>query len=428
MGRGSQDATLEYNIEHNYLQVVQRGCNTPRNIDYLLERPPEQMVVTNLVNEIKERGFLPTEDPLTEFDTDRHPPEISSYLQRFDQLGSELPNLIESGEVRSALRSLDPPPDEIITRLDEREITRLCKLSAFFASAYVHYDHPDAEAVSTIPAGIAIPLYETSVSIGRKPILAYDLLCLHNFRRKDPDGELSPDNSDHIERFTHYDDERWFVIIHVAIEAAAEPAIAACTVAQQAVIDDDPTTLREALERIGDSLAEQARIMSRMTEGNDPEVFAHEFRPYYEGFDDVVYKGVEEFDGEPQSFRGGSGAQSSALPSIDATLGIEHELTKMVEKLGDMRSYMPPLHRSTIEELESGPDIVEYVTDHDTEELWNAYEECTAELERFRKIHFSQVIQYIREETGDEEGTGGTNYMKFLRKLQEETKSPRSNR
>jgi indoleamine 2,3-dioxygenase len=228
-----------------------------------------------------------------------------------------------------------------------------------------------------------------------------------------------------VQRFTHYDDERWFVIVHIAIEAAAAPAIRACPVAQQAVRDDDPELLQDALETIAESLSEQTKIMRRMTEGNDTQVFANEFRPYYEGFDDVVYEGVDELEGTPQSFRGSSGAQSSILPSIDATLGIEHEATEMTEKLGDMRSYMPPLHRSTIDKLDRGPSVSEYVTEHKSDSLRSTYNDCVTELEQFRRTHFKQVIQYIREVTGDTEGTGGTNYMAYLRKLEDETKLSR---
>jgi len=381
------------------------------------------MSEAELLEEVdKERGFLPARNPLTEFDTDHHRPAVARYLRHLDQLGTELPDLVESDNVRQPLRSIETPPAGLVSELNDREIHRLCQLSGFFASAYVNHDLPDGQSISTLPAGIAVPLYETSMEIGRQPILSYDLLCLHNFQLKDPDGEITLDNLDVVQRFTHYDDERWFVIVHVAIEAAAAPAISACPVAQQAIRDDDPQQLQDALETIAESLSEQTKIMQRMTEGNDTEVFANEFRPYYDGFDDIVYEGVDELEGQPQSFRGGSGAQSSLLPSLDATLGVEHEATEMTEKLGDMRSYMPPLHRTTIEQLDNGPSISEYVTEQGSDSLRSTYNNCIAELEQFRRTHFKQVIQYIREVTGETEGTGGTNYMPYLRKLEQETK------
>ncbi|RQG86802.1 indoleamine 2,3-dioxygenase [Natrarchaeobius halalkaliphilus] len=372
-----------------------------------------------------QRGFLPTPDPLTSFNTDQYDSMTSEYLQRLDQVGDNLPDLIESGEVRPVLRSLEKPPAGLLDKLNDREMIRLCQLSGFFASAYVNYGQLIGEDDSVLPAGMAIPLYETSEEIGRKPILSYDLLCLHNFQRKDPDGDLSVENLDLIQSFTHHDDERWFVIIHVAIEAAAGPAITACSTAQQAVREDDPELLLRKLHTIEESLVEQTSIMQRMTEGNDTSVFANEYRPYYYGFDEIIFEGVNELEGTPQSLRGGSGAQSSILPSIDATLGIKHDATKMIEKLDDMRSYMPPFHRNTITELDTGPDIKEYVAKQGSDELRRAYNNCITNLITFRKVHFRQISQYIREETGDTTGTGGTNYAYYLQKMKEETEAAR---
>lgn len=370
----------------------------------------------------EQRGFLPAPDPLTSFNTNRHNSSISDYLQRMDQLGNELPDLIESGNVRPVLGSLGTPPDGLLDELNEREVIRLCKLSGFFASAYINYGLMSGEEKSVLPAGMAIPLYRTSKEIGRKPILSYDVLCLHNFQRKSPEGSLSVENLDLIQSFTHYDDERWFVIIHVAIEAAAGPAITACSTAQQAVRNDDPELLLNQLYTIEESLNEQTSIMRRMTEGNEPSVFANEYRPYYNGFDEIVFEDVDELEGEPQTLRGSSGAQSSILPSIDATLGIKHDETKMMEKLGDMRSYMPPVHRNTVERFQGGPDVKEYVAAQNSKDLREAHNDCISALIEFRDVHFQQISQYIREETGDETGTGGTRYAFYLQKMKEETK------
>jgi len=367
------------------------------------------------------RGFLPPRDPLCEFDAERHTGDIGEYLRTLNRLGHRLPDLLDTGELRSAVRSLEAPPVGTLDDLNEREFTRLCLLSGFLASGYVNLI--GAEPVDVLPRGVAVPLYETSREIGRKPILSYDLLCLHNFRRPDPAGDITLDNLDTVQQFTRHDDERWFVSIHVAIEAAAIPAMTACSTAQRAISRDDPHRLREALETIAASIADQIDIMRRMTDGNDTTVFANAFRPYYNGFEDVVYEGVDETDGQPQTFRGGSGAQSSILPAIDATLGIDHRETAMTEKLDDMRRYMPPKHRSTVDTLRNGPDVVRYVDGSESDELRTAYNTCIDELTRFRDIHFEEVIQYIREETGDETGTGGTDYMSYLREIERETEA-----
>lgn len=367
------------------------------------------------------RGFLPESDPLLAFETSKRDRAVANFLREYDRLGTELPGRLEDGTLRPAVRDLEPPPNGLFEAISEREAVRLCLLSGFFASAYVH--EIGADPVDRLPAGVAVPLYRTSQRFGRKPILSYDVLCLHNWQRRDPDAGFDVDNLDTVQQFTSLSDERWFVAVHVAIEARAGPALTACARAQGAVRDDDPDALLAALETISDSLEEQTAIMGRMTENNDPEAFARKYRPYYDGFDEIVYEGVDELEGTPRTFRGGSGAQSSVLPSIDAALGIDHAATELIDKLLDMRSYMPEGHRAVIAAFDEGPDVGNFVADNGREELCAEYNRCMDELGAFREVHFGQVSQYIKEVTGDTTGTGGTDYMQFLPMLKKETES-----
>ncbi|WP_254861956.1 indoleamine 2,3-dioxygenase [Halovivax gelatinilyticus] len=367
-----------------------------------------------------ERGFLPERDPLESFSVDRFGADEEATLLAYDRLAEELPVRLEEGTFRDSVDGLSIPPASLYPSLTDREARRLCLLSGFFASAYVH--EIGADPVSHLPEPIAVPLVETSRRFGRKPILSYDVLCLHNWRRREPGADLTdPTNLESVERFTTLDDERWFVVIHVAIEASAGEALRACARAQQAVRAADPDALVDALGTVADSIAAQTAIMRRMTERNDPEAFAHRYRPYYEGFDDVVYEGVPGFRGDPQAYRGGSGAQSSVLPSIDAALGIDHATTELIEKLTDMRSYMPDAHRAVVDAFDRGPAVGSYVDETGRDDLREAYNACTEELATFRRVHFGQVIQYIRAVTGETTGTGGTDYMQFLQEMQEET-------
>ena len=363
------------------------------------------------------RGFLPDEDPLTRFDTTRGDGS-DAYLRRLDDLGARLPGLLDEGELRPLVDDLEAPPDGLLDGLTDRETIRLCLLSGFLASGYVN--QIGADPVDRLPAGAAVPLYRTSRRLGRKPILSYDLLCLHNFRRRDPDGGLVLENLGTVQQFTDLEDERWFVVVHVAIEAAAGPALVACARAQEAIHEDDPAALETALETIADSLEAQTAIMRRMTERNDPTAFATDYRPYYNGFDDLVYEGVGELEGA-QTYRGGSGAQSCVLPSIDATLGIDHETTELIEKLLDMRTYMPEKHRAVVEAFDRDVDVRPYVAPREDDALAAAFNRCIEELQTFRLVHFGQVIQYIRKVTGETTGTGGTDYMSFLGEMEDET-------
>lgn len=382
-----------------------------------MDRTSGAVVAARRVDE--ERGFLPDEDPLPRFPTDGRRGPVGTYLRELDRLGEALPDRLRDGDARPAVEALETPPDGTVDALTDQEVVRLCLLGAFFASGYVHQIGSDP--VDRVPAGAAVPLYRASRRLGRKPMLSYDLLCLHNFRRLDPDDGLAVENVSPVQRFTDLEDERWFVAIHVAIEAAAGPALVACARAQDAVRADEPAALVDALETVADSLSEQTAIMRRMTERNAPTAFATAFRPYYAGFDGVVFEGVDEFEGEPQTLRGGSGAQSCVLPSIDAALGVDHEATALVEKLRDMRSYMPERHRSVVEAYEADVDVRPYVARSDDRTLRAAYNRCLDRLEAFREVHFGQVVQYISETTGDTTGTGGTDFMSFLSDMAEET-------
>ena len=218
------------------------------------------------------RGFLPNEDPLVRFDTSGYGSAVAEYLASLDALGGRLPELLDAGESRPVLDDLTPPPDGLVEELSDRAVQRLCLLTGFFASGYVN--EIGSGPVDSLPAGVAVPLYRSSQRLGRKPILSYDTIGLHNFRRLDPAGELALDNLDTVQQFTALSDEQWFVIIHVAIEAAAGPGLVAAADAQRAVRRDEPDRLRTHLRTIASSMETQTAVMGRMSEHNEPEVFA----------------------------------------------------------------------------------------------------------------------------------------------------------
>ncbi len=369
------------------------------------------------------RGFLPESDPLRAFETGDHDPDIARYLEELDRLGDALPELLDDGMFREVGDALPSPPPGTFDELSTEEVKRLCLLASFFASGYVHQTG-DGE-VDRLPAGIAIPLYHSSKRIGRKPIAAYDTICLRNYELIDDTHGFQVENIRPVQRFTDLADETWFVAIHVAIEAAAGEALTACALAQEAIEAGNPAEVHSALSDIETSLERQTAIMQRMTEGNDPQAFVDGFRPYYQGFDGIVFEGVSAIASEPQHLRGGSGAQSSALPSIDAAFGIDHEQTELIDKLDDMRSYMPAVHREAIEAFADGPDILAFVQSTGDPELVDAFNRCIDGIVAFREVHFTQVAQYIRELAEDATGTGGTDYMTFLPKMKHETERQR---
>jgi indoleamine 2,3-dioxygenase len=363
-----------------------------------------------------EHGFLPDTEPLMSFGTDAHP-----HLQSLDKLGDGLPSLIENDQLRSAVENLEAPSPDVFDELTERELMRVYSVTGFLANAYVH--KPNEPSANTIPTGVAVPLYESTKRLGRTPVLSYDAYVLHNWTLTDTDRSMTPPNVDTITNFFEPRDEQWFIAIHVAIESAAGPAIAAISDAQQGIIEDDLTRVTHALQTIEDALHDITAVLDRMPEHNDPEQYGQGFRPYLKSLMSVKYEGVTELNG-PQSYRGASGAQSSLFQALDAALGIDHGDNPLVNHLHVLRGDMPPAHRAFIEAVEEGPNLHDYAANSD-DSLRNAYNDCIDRMVTFRDHHIDIVETYLTKPLDEQKGTGGTPYGRYLGSFTDDTQNCR---
>ena len=254
------------------------------------------------------RGFLPEPDPLPHF-----PPR--SELAVLDQIGRDLPSRLHDHGFRSYARALVIPPWQAMG--DEAEDLRALRLYylrvGFLASGYVNQV---GEAPATVlPHNLALPLCEACDRLARPPILSYDGYALYNWRRRDPTRPIALGNIDTLQNFVHLDDEHWFILVHVEIEAIAAAILAAIAdvyVALDATGDADVDT---ALTTITDALHRQTAVLRRIPEKMDPALYYRTFRPYIRFFEDVTYEGVAR---SPMDYRGESGAQSSVIPAVVA--------------------------------------------------------------------------------------------------------------
>lgn len=89
----------------------------------------------------------------------------------------------------------------------------------FLASAYIN--QVGVERATCLPRNIAIPLTRACALLQRPPILSYDGYALYNWKRFHPDGPIALGNLDTLQNFVHPYDERWFILVHVEIEAIA---------------------------------------------------------------------------------------------------------------------------------------------------------------------------------------------------------------
>ena len=364
--------------------------------------------------------FLPQQDPLETL-----PAPFSSW----EETAKNLPKLLVATQFQKKLEGLPPfPTDNLRT---EPEYERAMQILSYFGHAYVWGQKNTPEA---IPAILAKPWYEVSRHLGRPPVLSYASYALANWKRIDRSGPIDLGNIALIQNFLGGLDEEWFILVHVAIESKAKPALAGCVEAVEAAQHNRPESLIQSLQKIKDSLEAICQTLDRMTERCDPYIYYHRVRPYIHGWKNhpqlpkgIVYQGVREYEERPQQFRGETGAQSSIVPSLDGLLGIKHAPGELYQYLQEMRDYMPPKHRDFISYIEKESQVRPFVQANP--QCRESYNACVSLVNRFRRTHLSFAASYIQKQHQDSAnnpnavGTGGTPFMDYLKKHQDETES-----
>jgi indoleamine 2,3-dioxygenase len=401
--------------------------------------PPEATVLQT------ERGFLPKTDPLSAL------PRSSEFNEALNQLSQQLPALLHKKKFRTAIDELNKKYAENFLKLERgnsAEKDTAILILALLAQAYIWEDnHLPA---SKLPSVLARNLYALCKSERRFPTLTYSDYVLNNWKLKAPEKGLQLDNLEPLFTFTATKDEAWFIVIHVAIEAAAAKALEAAQKAQWLcyspvgeLAPKDFPLLKTLLDQIQTSLKEATGLLSRMYEHCQPDFFWKVLRPYLNGWEKVkklTADGKEEigvrFEGVPTKdlkpthhYKGSSGAQSSILPALDAALGVTHEIDGMFQTLLLFKFYMPLEHQIVIS-LFSRSKIKQAVKLSHCPELWEAWEKAVEQIKAFRKGHLGLVAHYIysaaekqgvkREEIT---GTGGTGIHDYLVNRHESTQA-----
>jgi len=259
---------------------------------------------------------------------------------------------------------------------------------------------------------------------------------LDNWARLDPAKAVSLDNIYMIQKFAAGTDEAWFVLVHVAIEAKAGEALALYGPLIDAEASGDADQAQVLLGQIVGVWAEINALFDRMPEQCDPYIYFRRVRPFIHGWKDnpaldggVVYQGVERFGGRPQAFRGQTGSQSSIVPSMDALLGVGHASDPLRAYLDELHIYRPPGHRRFIDDVRARSQVRTFVKRMGHKGLTEAYNAAVQAVADFRSRHLEYAASYInlqgRKSAGNdtEIGTGGTPFMKYLKKHRDETKA-----
>ncbi len=387
----------------------------------------EERIVTTLNLEdyevSQEFGFLPTHSP-----TKAELPEVFEPVQKTAAL---LPKWLTTGKIRQAIASL-PEVDVERETLDEMQLRRAMLLYSYLTHAYV-WGEPTPPKV--LPCNLAVPLYKISQKLGRPPVLSYASYSLDNWVRINESEPIEIGNIAISQNFLGGLDEDWFILIHIEIEARAAPALATIPTLLEGIDRDDTSIAIASLENIKDAWANINTTMSRMPQACDPYIYYNRVRPYLHAWknnpalpEGLIYEGVEAYDGKPQQFRGETGAQSAIVPTMDALFNIAHARDPLWEFLMEMRDYMPPKHRALIEEVEKHSTLRDFVKNRmgQVPKLGDLYNECVSLMEKFRTQHLEFAGRYIHKQAAKfhnatDVGTGGTPFMRYLKKHRDES-------
>ncbi len=355
------------------------------------------------------RGFLPEADPATHF-------PFSSEFAQLDELGRNIPSLLQDGSFRTYARELRIPawPDGPVSPVQLPYLRLYYVRLGFLTSAFINQVPLPPE--STLPKNIAVPFCNACKLLNRPPILSYDGYALFNWKRIRPDGPIALGNIDTIQNFVHMYDEHWFILVHVEIEAIAATILSAIERLKPFLSAGMPGAEIDALiAEIAAAAWKQVAVLRRIPEKMDPHLYFKTFRPYIRFFENVVYEGVET---APMSYRGETGAQSSILPMLVAFLKIPHKNSMLMNHLADMRRFMPADHRAVLDEVEALPSVKPLAGKE-------AFNDLLEAIAAFREVHFGWADLYIHRNVQDPRGTGGTPYREWLQQLIDETREHR---
>lgn len=354
-----------------------------------------------------EAGFLLFPDP---------DQSLSSYFEAWDQAARHLPEWIAEGVLA---RELERLPFKDPGRIGSKgELERAMLILSFLGSALVH---SSANGPVVVPRNLAVPWRYIATRLGRPPALSHASAVLANWRRIHPSEAIMLGNIEPLITFTRTPDEPWFYMVTVQIEAQASSAVMALALALEACTSNNQETLVHQLKMIRNALRLMIATLKRMKEGCAPDVFYHRIRPFLASYKEVGY----DMGGRiiKESWHGGSAAQSSVLPLLDAAFGIQHLETTSAKYMKDMLKFMPPKHATMITRAEENTQLDEFSQKDRTISSFIA--KVVETIHDFRTEHFKIAHEYIVAQAkaeGGYQGTGGTDVSFFLKSMRDDTK------
>lgn len=354
----------------------------------------------------------------------------------FDEMldaAASLSAIITTGRARHWLKQVGYPDiDAFLANATDEQIRVAMVHYSFLVQAYVWSEDP---APAVLPANLAIPMVAISDKLGLAPLLPYSGYVLDNWYRLDKSGGVNLDNIGMYQNFLGGQDENWFVLVHVAIEAEAGRALDLATQLVAAAKEQDAAATELLLTEMNAVWDRMNAHFDRMPDRCDPYIYYQRVRPYIHGWknnpampEGLIYEGVEKFGGKPQSYRGQTGSQSSIVPAMDALFQVVHQSDPLREFLDELHQYRPPSHRRFIEALREESSLRDFAKTQGSA-IKDAFNACVEQVARFRTRHLEYAASYINKQASSgagndtDVGTGGTPFMKYLKKHRDENRA-----
>ena len=372
-----------------------------------------------------ERGFL------CSFEADEV--KLTGPLQTAREIAIQLPQFLPSSQIRHILESKLPLFDAVTVVADCTDAqARLTMVHySFMVQTYV-WGEPTPPKV--LPACLVQPIVALADRLGQQPLLPYSGYVLDNWACLDKNNPIDLDNIYMLQNFLGGQDEIWFVLIHVAIEAKAGGVLARIKPLIEAIDEKDAKHVMQLLQEISAIWVDINAIFDRIPERCDPYIYFERVRPYIHGWQDnpalpngIIYEGVERYEKAGQAFRGQTGSQNSIVPTMDALMGVGHAAGPLKSFLDQLHIYRPPAHRQFIDDVRKESTLRSFAEQSGDKGLIEAYNANIEAVAKFRSKHLEYAASYINKQgkttagNDNDVGTGGTPFMRYLKKHRDET-------
>jgi len=332
------------------------------------------------------RGFLPSLDPVLSL-----PKEFGPW----EDIAARLPELIRDKSVREEVEKL---PTFSVTELKlEEEWWRAFCLLAFVSHSYVWCEGKEG-VTNILPKVLAVPWCEVARHLDMPPVITHACITLYNWRKIDPNAEISRNNITTLFSFTGSKDEEWFCVNTVLAEKAGADIVTIVPTILQNCKNHNTDGLIKNLCHIENSTRAILESMKCIRSKCNPAVFFNQVFGYLAGWgagdalpDGLVYEGVGH---TPEQHAGGNPSQSSVLATLDALLGINHT-GKVQEYFMAKEHHMIKEHRLFLRDLKSRVWLRDYVKSCGESQILSAYNNCIELLAALRSEHIKLVCLYV---------------------------------